>query len=199
MSPLLLSALFSFAPGLFAHLFGGDPQAKLRHQINALLAPGNVTKLTNQFYQQALGSPAYSQAQGTIAAGANQTANQVAANLGARGIGTTGTGAVLSGLTPSLVGSQQAGLRTTAYNAAGSQAHSTIEQQIAALMGTSGPSQGQQLFAGGLESFGPMLTAWLRAKYPGSFQFGQPTAAAVPQWGPPAIPGYPPAAPGYPR
>lgn len=176
MNPLLLSALLSFSPAILSRLFGGDPQARLRQQINQLLAPQNVSRLTNQFYQQNLGSPAYSQAQGTIAAGANQTGNEVAQRLGSMGIGSTGTGAILSSLTPSLVGREQGGLRTSAYNFAGQQAQDTIARQIAALTGTQGPSQSQQFLAGGLESFGPMLTAWLKAHYPNSFSFPTPTA-----------------------
>ncbi len=169
--PLLLAALLSFAPSLIGKLFG-NPQQRLRHQIGQLTDPGYLAKLTGQNYQQALGSPAYQGALGTIAQGANQASNNVAASLAARGIGTTGTGAILSGLTPSLVGSQQAGLRTQAYGSAQSQAQSQIQAQINALLGTQGPSPSQQLFGGGLEAFGPFLQAWLKAKYPSTFAFG---------------------------
>ena len=158
MNPMLLGALLSFAPTLLGGLFG-NPQKKLRRQANKIISPQNLANLTNQFYGQALASPAYSQAQGTIAAGANQASNQVAQSLAQRGIGTTGTSAVLSGLTPSLVGSQQAGLRTAAYQGAQNQAQQNIERQLALLTGTSGPSQTQNLFAGGLEAFIPYLMA----------------------------------------
>jgi|SRR6185369_5418013 len=157
---MLLSALLSLAPGLLSGLFG-NPAQKYRKQVAQLTSPQNVGKLTNQFYQQGISSPAYSQAQGTIAAGANQASNQVAQSLAARGIGTTGTGAILSGLTPSLVGSQQAGLRTSAYQGAQSQAQNAIEKQLAALSGTQGPSQTQSYFAGGLDAFLPYLQGLL--------------------------------------
>jgi hypothetical protein len=153
--------LTSLLPSLFGHLFG-DPQAELRKKLMKLTSSKNVGDLTNQYYQQALGSPAYSQAQGTIAAGANQAGNQLASALGARGIGTSGSGAVLSSLIPSLVGQQQAGLRTSAYTSGQQQAQSQIQQQIDALMGTKGPSQGAQLAAGGLEAFLPALLAALQ-------------------------------------
>lgn len=161
MNPLLLGALMSFAPGLLSHLLGNDPQAKLRQQIFALLSPKNQAALTNQFYQQNIGSPAYSQAQNTIAAGANQTGNNLAASLGARGIGTSGSASVLSSLVPSIVGSQQAGLRTAAYGSAQDRAMQTLQQQLSGLIGTSGPSQGQQMFGAGLSSFGPLLQRYL--------------------------------------
>lgn len=168
-NPLFLSALLSFAPALFSKLFGNDPQKKLRQDVRRLTGAQNVGAETNKFYQQGLASPAFSQAQGAIAAGANQTANQVQANLGARGIGTSGTGAILSSLTPSLVGSQQAGLRTSTYQGAQNQAQQSIQAQLQALMGTQGPSQTQQLFAGGLEAYLPYLQQLLsgRAMGPG--------------------------------
>lgn len=165
----------SFGPGFLSGIFGGDPQKELRKKMMQLMSPQNQAKLTNQFYQQNLGSPAYSQGLSTIAAGANQAGNQVAANLGARGIGTTGTGAILSSLVPSLVGSQQAQLRTGAYNSAQGQAMQTLQQQLAALTGTAGPSQTRQLFGAGLDAFGPMFNSWLMAKYPGAFAQPKPT------------------------
>ena len=147
----------SFAPALFSKLFGGDPQKKLRKKVGQLTGAENIGRTTDKFFQQAISSPAYSQAQGTIAAGANQAGGQLASQLGARGIGTSGTGAVLSSLIPSLVGSQQAGLRTSAYQGAQGQAQNAIQAQLDALTGSQGPSQTQQLFGVGLESLIPML------------------------------------------
>jgi len=172
LDPTLLSALLSFAPGLLSSLFG-NPAAKYRKQVAQLTSPQNVGKLTNQFYQGNIASPAYSQAQGTIAAGANQASNDIGASLAARGIGTTGTGAILSGLTPSLVGSQQAGLRTSAYNSAAGQAQNAIQKQLEALSGTQGPSQTQQYFAGGLDAFLPYLTGLLHGHAAGSRNYQQ--------------------------
>lgn len=167
--PMVLAALLSAAPGLLSKLFGGkDPQQKLREQMMALI--GGQGAATNQLYQQNLASPAFSQGQQQIAAGANTTAGQLGASLGARGIGTSGTGAILSSLIPSIVGSQQAGLRTSAFQSAQSQAQQQLKQQLEALTGTSGPSQTQQLFGGGLAAFGPMLQQWIRSKYPGQQQ-----------------------------
>jgi hypothetical protein len=167
--PLLLSALLSFAPSLLSKLFGGgDARQKLMDEIARLQNPSHVGNLTNQFYQSAIGSPAYTQGLNTIATGANATANNVSRNLGAAGLTSSGTGAILSSLTPSLVGSQQAQLKTSAYNSAQQQAMEMIQRQIAALTGTYGqPSQNQQLFGAGLDAFGPLLTAWLKSRYPG--------------------------------
>ena len=173
MNPLLVGFLSSLAPGLLSKLFGGkDPREKLRAEIARLTSPANVGNVTNQFYQQALGSPAYSQAQGEIASGANQTSNQVASSLAQRGLGTTGTGAILSSLTPSLVGSQQAGLRTTAYQGAQGQAQTSIQALLNALLGTQGPSRTSQLFAGGISALGPLLESYIRSRYPQQQQVG---------------------------
>jgi type IV secretory pathway TrbL component len=178
---LLLPLLMSFGPSIFSKLFGGDPQQNLRDQINKLLASQGA--LTNQNYQTNISSPAYSQGQGVIAAGANQTGNNVAESLGARGLSGSGTRDVLSGLLPSLVGSQLAGLKTTAWNSAQGQAQNTIQEQLDALMKTSGPSQNQNLFAGGLEAFQPYLQAYLRSKYPQLSSMGQQSGTPVKAYG----------------
>jgi hypothetical protein len=168
-SSMMLPLLMSFGPAFLNKLFGNDPQRKLRRQINKLTSAGNVGKTTNQFYQQAVGSPAFSQAQGNIAAGANAAQGNLMSSLGQRGIGTSGTGAILSSLMPSVVGQQQAGLRTAAHTGAQNQARQAIQAQIDALVGTQGPSQTQQMFAGGLESFAPYFSAFMKSRYP---QFG---------------------------
>lgn len=160
---LLGGSLLSFLPSILGRLFGGDPQAAYRKAVGKLTSPQNVAKEQQAFYQQLLASPAFSQAQGNIALGANVASNQLAQALGARGIGTSGTGAVLSSLTPSLVGSQQAGLRTSTYQSAAQQAADRIKAQIDALQG-GGPSQNQQLFAAGLGPFGEYLRSWLQQR-----------------------------------
>jgi hypothetical protein len=159
---LAIQALASFAPAMLSKLFGNDPQKKLQKQLLQLMSPQALAALTNQFYQQGLASPAFSQAQGAIAQGANATQGQLSSALGARGIGTSGTGALMSSIVPSIVGQQQAGLRTATYQGAQNQAQNSLQQQIQALLGTSGPSQTQQLFGTGLEAFSPFLTDWLK-------------------------------------
>lgn len=163
---LVLPLLATFGPALFSKLFnrGQDPN----NQIRQLLKPETLAKMTQQFYQQGLQSPAFSQAQGAIATGANQASNQVASSLAARGLGTTGTGAVLSGLTPSLVGSQKSQLYSTIHGQAQQQAQQNIRDQIAALTNQQ-PSQSQQLFGAGLEAFGPFLNSFLKSRYPNAF------------------------------
>lgn len=168
LSALGLPALLSFAPALFSHFFGGDPQKEFQRKIAALSGAQNVGATTNQFYQQALGSPAYTQAQNTIAQGANQTASRLGANLGASGLGTSGTGAILSSLMPSLVAGQQGQLRTGAYQSAQQQAQDAIQQQIKALYGTYGqPSRTSQLAGTGFEALMPYLQQFLASRNPG--------------------------------
>lgn len=178
LNALLLPLLLSFGPSVIQKLFG-DPKEKLRKQVEALLNPNNITATTNQLYQQMLGSPAYSAALGNIATGANQTGNEVKANLAARGLGTTGTGAVLSGLVPSLVGSQQSNLKAGAYSLAHQTALDQIKARIANLTGTYGPSSAQQMFAGGLQAFSPYLESFLRQRYPNLLVPTTPTGSYV--------------------
>lgn len=165
LGPLLLS----FGPAFINKLFGKDPAKELRKRVAKLTSAQNVGKVTNDFYNQAQSSPAFSQAQGTIAAGANQAGGDLSRALGARGIGTSGSAAVLSSLTPSLVGSQMAGLRSSAYQGAQNQAQNSIQAQLAALTGSQGPSPTQSMFAGGLDAFGPIFSNFLKQRYP---QFG---------------------------
>ena len=98
------------------------------------------------------------------------------------GIGSSGTGAVLSSLTPSLVGSQVASLRTNAYNLADSQARSDIASQLGVLkdLGPEGPSRTQNAMAEGIHGFAPYLNTYLQTKYPTYFPRSSqaPVAAA---------------------
>lgn len=175
MDPLTLSLLGSFLPGLLGGLLGGNPQRKLQRQVSGLLSPANVNRTTNQFYSQNVASPAYAQAQETIAQGANATGSQLASRLGAAGISSSGSGALLSSLMPSLVGSQQAGLRAGAYQSAQGQAQNQIQQMIANLQGVPsgttpwGASPLRQGLAGGIETFAPFLEMLLKQHFP---QFG---------------------------
>lgn len=173
MASLILPGAMSAIPGLIGLLMG-NPQDQLRRRINRLLA--SQSSLTSRFYQENIGSPAYSQALGSIAAGANVAGGNLAQALAARGIGTSGSAAVLSSLIPSVVGGQQAGLRTSAFQSAQERAMAQIQQQIAMLMGTQGPSPAQMGFAGGLQAFAPFLQQYLAGKYPGIFGTTKPAA-----------------------
>ena len=165
MDPVTLALLTSFGPMLLSKLFGGQSSGEqAMSKIRALYDPAYRAKLQAQYYQQNLQSPAYSQAQGTIAAGANQSASQIASNLGATGLTPSGTGAIMSGLIPSMVGHNLAGLRTTAYNAGGTAADQSIEGMVRAIMGTMGPSQTQQLLGGGMDAFSKFLSQYLTGK-----------------------------------
>lgn len=182
LGPMAIPLLASFAPAIFSKLFGGNPQQNLRDQIAKLQSPENIAALANKYYQTAMAGPAYQGALGSIASGANQTAGNLAQSLGARGIGTTGTGAILSSLTPSIVGSQQAALRTKAYESSQQQAMDEIKARISALTGTQGPSQTQQYLGAGFSSALKYLDPYLMHKYPevfGNMNTGQNTGTQM--------------------
>ena len=165
MDPVTLALLMTFGPALLSKLFGGKSSGEqAMDKIRALYDPAYRAKLQAQYYQQNLSSPAYSQAQGTIAAGANQSASQIASNLGATGLTPSGTGAIMSGLIPSMVGHNLAGLRTTAYNAGGTAADQSIEGMVRAILETQGPSQTQQMFGAGTDAFSKFLSQYLTQK-----------------------------------
>ena len=174
LNALLLPLLLSFGPGILSKLFAGtSPQEDYRKQVAQLYSPENLAALSDKFYQTNISSPAFSQGQSAIAAGANQTANQVASRLASSGISGSGTGAILNSLTPSLIGHDQAQLRTQAYTAAQGSAQDTVAKQLAALTSTWGQhSPTQQLLGGGVDSFTPYLTSWLKSRYPNMFQAG---------------------------
>jgi len=121
VNPLVLGALFSMAPGLLSKLFGGKSSQQVEAErlaaekqaamdrIRALYDPAYRLQLQKKFYQENIASPAYSQAQGSIAAGANQAASQIASSLGQTGLTSSGTGAIMSGVVPSMVGHNQIG------------------------------------------------------------------------------------------
>ena len=161
--------LASFGPALFSKLFGGDPQKKLRDEMNRINSPDNRQRLTDQYFRASLGGPAYIGAQNSAFAGSNAMANNLASSFGARGIGTTGTQAVLSSMVPSVLGKTLGDLRMGVQQQAGQQAESDISRQLAALTGTQGPSQTQQLTAGGIEAYLPFLMGILKQRYQGSF------------------------------
>lgn len=177
-SPMGLPLLLSFLPSLVAR-FQKDPRQEYMAAVRRLYSPENMSRLTSQYYQQGLASPGYSAAQGNIAAGANQMAGQLAQNLGARGLSTTGLGSVLSSMTPSVVGSQQAALNTQTYNAARSDALENIKQQLAAMGGGPYTTPREAAFSQSLQSFTPYLMNYLKGKYPKTFDIQQPQPVGV--------------------
>jgi hypothetical protein len=165
VNPLILALLTSFGPSLLSKLFGGQSSGQqAADKIRALYDPAYRAKLQAQYYQQNISSPAYSQAQGTIAAGANQSASQIASSLGQTGLTSSGTGAIMSGIIPSMVGHNLAGLRTTAYNAGGTAADQSIEGMVRAILQTQGPSQTQQMFGAGADAFSKFVSEYLKQK-----------------------------------
>lgn len=137
-------------------LFGGDPQAKLRKQVAMLSSPQNLQRQTQFQYNQALQSPAFARSQGAIAGAGNTAINQLASSLGSRGLSGTGIGSVAGSLASSIPGIQMGNLYSNTFGQAQNAAQNQIQQQINSLLQAgAGPSQTQQLFAGGLQSLAP--------------------------------------------
>lgn len=162
MAHMLLPILSSFAPALLNSIMGGDPNKQYRNRVNNLIAPQNMGRLTNQFFQQGLGSPAMALAQRQVAQGSNAAGNAVQARAAQSGVGNSGLGAIGASVGPSIAGNGLAGLQAQLWQQAQGQAQNSIQQQIAALQGQMPASQTQQLFAGGLSALGPLLQAYLQ-------------------------------------
>ena len=183
--PFLGNAAMAFAPSLLNSLFGGqDPGKQYRTRVAGLLAPQNMGRLTQQYFQQALGSPAYAQGQRQIAQGANQTGNMLQQRAAQAGIGGSGLGALMSSLTPSISGNALAQLQAGAYQGAQGQAQNSIQQQLGAMGQTGqpwafGPSQNQEMFSGGLAALGPLLEQFFKSR-----QGGMPKAQVQPSYHP---------------
>lgn len=179
---LLMGGLGSLLPSLLGGMFGGDPNRKYQHQVQNILSPQNMGRLTQQFYQQGLGSPAFSQAQRQVAAGSNQAGSQLAGQLGQSGVNQSGTGAVLSSMVPSMTGNAMAGLQTGLWNSAQGQAQNSIQQMLQQLQGLNqnpaNPSMGQQLGAGGMAAFAPFLRMFLQQHFGQQQQAQQPNIRA---------------------
>jgi hypothetical protein len=199
--------LMAFGPAIVAKMFGWKTAAEKEaerlakektsamDQIRALYDPAFRARLQAQYYQQNLSSPAYAEAQGKIAQGANQSAAQIASSLGQTGLTSSGAGAIMSGMVPSMVGRSLAGLGTAAYNAGGTAADASIEGQAAAIMralgtqgASAGPSMPAQMAGAGLTDFSKYLGDWLtkRAAAPAT----APTAAVPASVPSSTYPGY---------
>lgn len=158
MMPLLGNAAAGFLPGLLNQLFGGkDPGQQYRQNVNNILAPQNMSRLTQGYYQNMLGSPAFGQAQRQIAAGNNATMGQLASRMGAAGVGQSGVGNLAASVGPSLAGNAMSGLTSNMWNQAGQQAQNAAQSQIGALGGQMNPTQGQQFAGLGIANLGPLL------------------------------------------
>lgn len=176
MASFLLPAISSFALPFLGGLFRGkDPADELRQRLGNISNPQNQMALANQFYQAFLGSPAFSQAQGNIAAGQNVALNQLRQSLGARGLTTSGIGSVAPALAQSGAANQLAALRAGGYNSAQQAASDAIRNQIQALLGAPvGQNYQAQGLGAGLGAFGQFLQQYLLQKQLGG---GLPTGA----------------------
>lgn len=106
MNPLAILGLLGGVGGLFGLSAAGDPTRRLMGQ----LSPANTLNSANQFYQGFLQSPAYWAAQSGILANSNALQSRLSTSLGARGLGTSGVGAIAQPLAQSVGGFQMSNL-----------------------------------------------------------------------------------------
>ena len=168
MNPLLLPLLFQGASGVLGGIFGhGQDKAerKRRAEIMRLADPAYLRQLQQQFYNQALAGPAFSQgARGIYNAGQSMT-NRLQGSLAARGLSNSGVGSIAPALAASSTAGQLGNLRTNLYNAAGSQAGASQAQQLATLQGLGPqPNYMGQAIGGSLADIGSFLGDYYKPK-----------------------------------
>lgn len=163
----------SGAGSLLSLFHRNDPSEQYRkyfENLNALFSPQNINSKTNAFYQQFLGSPAYAQAQSSLARGANTIQNSYA--RGAAGMGaTTGIGQAAKALSSGAYGSGLSQLQAGGYNSSLDAALKALSAQAGAAGGLPvGQPQGfAQQGGAALGALNQFLLQWALSR-PGGLQ-----------------------------
>lgn len=153
----------SFLPSLF----GGaarrsDPLLGARAAALRELSPDALGSVTNSLFSQWQNSPAYWQAWKSAVGASQGLQNQVRNSLAARGIGTSGIGAVAPALAGSSLGYNLGNISAMGYQQAAQNAASLQRARAEALLtGGQVPNYSANLFAGGINSFMPLLSWYL--------------------------------------
>lgn len=149
----------SLLPWLFSRLGGmQDPTAQLRNQINQIMSPGAISNNANQLYRMGIQSPGFQTQLGQIAGSTNNMANLIgnrfAANNPGMDAGRRMGATMMRGNAGMQYGQAYGNLYNTSLNAANQNA--MHQAQMLAGLGPS-TSMSNQLFAGGINAFLPLL------------------------------------------
>ena len=153
----------SFLPALF----GGaarrsDPLLGARSAVMRELSPDALGSVTNSLFSQWQNSPAYWQAWKSAVGASQGLQNQVGHSLAARGIGTSGIGAVAPALAGSSLGFNLGNISAAGYQMAAQNAARLQQARAEALLsGGQVPNYTNNLLAGGINSFMPLLAYYL--------------------------------------
>lgn len=156
-SPTLKALLISLGPALFSKFFS-NPAGDLQKQVLATLSPEHIQNLSNVINKNLLQSEGFSNAQSDIARGVSTLNANLNRSLAARGLETSGVGAVSSSLAKSAGGFALGNLRSSVAEAALRSATELAKGQATALtQGGPVPSIGNELLGGGLRALIPYL------------------------------------------
>lgn len=166
LSGLLGPAALAFAPAILGGLMNrNDPQRRMYQQYLDMQNPTNIANTANQYFNQWKQGPAYGMQNQAITAGGTAASNAMNAGLAASGGNMSGIGA-MARATPSVgMGMQRAQLLGQGYQQSwqnAMQAHQGWGQGFAWMH--PGENAYSNLFAGGLNAFGPMAAykmGWL--------------------------------------
>lgn len=160
--PILAKLAITLGPALFGKLFGGgDPNDKLQKMIQAILSPESIGKESDALLKQLLANPAFAKAMDAGAGAGNALQSRISANLGARGLGTSGIAAVARPLATTAASSVLGGLRSHAATTSLDMATQLARSRAAALQGQMQPPRNFtfELLSKGLASLIPNLLA----------------------------------------
>ena len=160
-NPTLRALLISLGPAAFSGLFS-SPQQDLQRQVQGTLSPEHIQNLANIMEKNLTNSAGFSGAQTDIARGVSSLTNRLNRSLAARGLDTSGVGAVASSLAGSAGGFALGNLRSSAAEAALRSAQTLAQGQANALLqGGAIPNPRNQLLGSGFRALIPYLLSTL--------------------------------------
>jgi hypothetical protein len=127
-------------------------------QAQRMFSPGAINRGAGEYYRNFLGSPAFAQAQRSTLQGGNRLALNTASSLGARGMDTTGIGAVSGSLANSATSFKMGDLYSNAWNSALENAFRGAQGMTGAAATLPQPKWGApQMYGAGLDALVKML------------------------------------------
>lgn len=158
MNPQMLLQLLGAFGGLGGLFFHDNGNANLLKLLKQYTNPAALSKNADFFYNQWLKGPAFTGAQQDIMAGQNSMASSLAQSLAARGLTTSGIGAISNAAVPAAGNFQMANLRAQGRNQAMEQALRAAQLMIGGA-GSMQPSRniGAEVYGGGLDALSKML------------------------------------------
>lgn len=152
---MAIASLLGAGGGLFFRDRGTADLLKLLRQYTS---PDALSQNADAFYNQWLQSPSYSMAQRNIMAGQRGIESSAAQSLAARGLNTSGIGAITGAVGSNVGGFQMGQLQSAGREAAMRQAMEAAQMMIGGARGLQPPQNtGANVYAGALDAISKMF------------------------------------------